>query len=354
MTGSVASARRRAGGLLAGLALALLLLPAAAGAVTLPAGGSPTASSPTASSLAAAAHRAAGYLRRAENRDGGFGGAPGQRSSPLFSGWAALGLASDDVAVAGLRPTASGPTLLQYLQHHAGATDSGSLERTILALRAGGASVTSVAGHDLATELARHFSRQGAVEKLVNLTAFGVLALCAADERSATALEDRAAGWLAGQANRDGGYGFAGRGSPSDADDTGAVLEALHCGAGGSDSSATTIGRARQRAVAYLRGDQDRDGGFPAAPGANSNAQSTAWAIQGLIAAGVSPSTLHRGGRTPLGYLVGLVSRSGAVRYARGQSVTPVWVTGEALLALTETPLPLVAPRTAPAFTSRG
>jgi energy-coupling factor transport system substrate-specific component len=349
--GALALISGRAGRLVAGLALALLLVPAAVRAIALPAGGG----SPAASSIAAAAHRAAAYLKRVENRDGGFGEAPGQRSSALFSGWAALGLASNGVQVAALRRSSSDPTLLQYLQHHAGAADSGSLERTILALRAGGASVTSVGGHDLASELSRHFSRQGAVGKLVNLTAFGVLALCAADQPSAAALEDRAAGWLAGQSNRDGGYGFAGRGSQSDADDTGAVLEALRCATGGTDQSATAIIRARHRAVAYLRRDQDRDGGFPAAPGAGSNAQSTAWAIQGLIAAGVSPSTLRRDEHTPLGYLVGLVSRSGAVRYARGQSVTPVWVTGEALLALTGTALPLVAPTTAvPAFTSRG
>ena len=71
-----------------------------------------------------------------------------------------------------------------------------------------------------------------------------------------------------------------------------------------------------------------------------------------LIAAGVNPSTVRRRGHTPLGYLVGLVSRSGAVSYARGQSVTPVWVTGEALLALTGTSLPFIAPTTA--LTTRG
>ena len=38
--------------------------------------------------------RAAGYLLRAQNRDGGFGAARGQASSPLYSGWAALGLAA--------------------------------------------------------------------------------------------------------------------------------------------------------------------------------------------------------------------------------------------------------------------
>jgi len=351
VSGALAPIRGRAGRLLAGLVLALGLVHASARAVALPAPGGSAA----VASVTAAADRAAAYLQRVQNRDGGFGEAPGQRSSPLFSGWAALGLASDGVQVATLRPSSSDPTLLQYLQRHAGATDSGSLERTILALRASGASVADVGGRDLASELSRHFSRQGAVGKLVNLTAFGVLALCAAGQHSSAALEDRGAEWLAGQSNRDGGYGFAGRGSQSDADDTGAVLEALHCGVGGTERSATSSSRASHRAVAYLRGDQDRDGGFPAAPGAGSNAQSTAWAIEGLIAAGVKPSTLRRHGHTPVGYLVGLVSRSGAVSYARGQTITPVWVTGEALLALTGTALPLVGPVTAvPAFTSRG
>ena len=40
------------------------------------------------------AARAERYLRGAQNRDGGFGGAPGQESGALFSGWAALGLAA--------------------------------------------------------------------------------------------------------------------------------------------------------------------------------------------------------------------------------------------------------------------
>jgi prenyltransferase beta subunit len=166
-----------------------------------------------------------------------------------------------------------------------------------------------------------------------------VLALCSSGGSSAAGLERRAAGWLARAQNRGGGYGFAGRGSQSDADDTGAVLEALGCAPG---SRAATLARAR--AVAYLRRDQDRDGGFPAAPGAGSNAQSTAWAVQGLLAAGVNPSRLRRDRHTPLGYLASLVSRGGAVRYARAEAVTPVWVSAEALLALTRTPLPVRAP----------
>jgi hypothetical protein len=58
----------------------------------------------------------------------------------------------------------------------------------------------------------------------------------------------------------------------------------------------------------------------------------------------VSPAGLHRGGAvSPLAYLDSLVGANGAVRYSRGVSQTPVWVTGEALMAMEGTPLPIAA-----------
>ncbi len=72
------------------------------------------------------------------------------------------------------------------------------------------------------------------------------------------------------------------------------------------------------RAVAYLRRAQNPDGGFPQQPGGESNAQSTAWAVQGLDAAGVNVSAFkHAGSRSPLGYLESLVAPNGSVRYSR-------------------------------------
>ena len=93
------------------------------------------------------------------------------------------------------------------------------------------------------------------------------------------------------QQDSDGGFNFATRGGLSDLDDTGAALEAL-AGAGGA-------GRpdARARAIRFLRRQQDRDGGFASQPGAGSNAQSTAFAVQGLLAAGVDPGSVHRARR---------------------------------------------------------
>ena len=79
-------------------------------------------------------------------------------------------------------------------------------------------------------------------------------------------------------------------------------------------------------------------GGSPQRPGGPANAQSTAWAVQGLIAVGASLS--HRG-RSPISYLQGLIAPDGSVRYARGVTQTPVWVTAEPLAALAGRPFPI-------------
>jgi hypothetical protein len=102
------------------------------------------------------------------------------------------------------------------------------------------------------------------------------------------------------------------------------------------------------QAVAYLEHVQDPDGGYPLQPGGESNAQSTAWAVQGLLAADRDPSAVVRGGRSPLSYLEGLVASDGSVRYSSTSSQTPVWVTSEALAALAGKPFPIAPVPAAP------
>src|SRR5205085_9291296 len=97
------------------------------------------------------------------------------------------------------------------------------------------------------------------------------------------------------------------------------------------------------RAVQFLRRDQAGDGGFPSLAGAGSNAQSTAFAVQGLLAAGVDPGSIRRRGASPLTYLPSLIAPDGHVRYSRGADQTPVWVTAEALMALESKALPVAA-----------
>jgi energy-coupling factor transport system substrate-specific component len=68
--------------------------------------------------------------------------------------------------------------------------------------------------------------------------------------------------------------------------------------------------------------------------------------VQGLVAAGVNPDRVTRGGsRTPLAYLRSLQTADGAVRYSRTSRQTPVWVTAQALTAFARRPFPVAAPR---------
>jgi energy-coupling factor transport system substrate-specific component len=310
------------------LAVAVALVGAAAVA-----GGART---PTARGATDVLQRPIDYLRHAQNDDGGFGASAGPPSNSAFAGWAALGLESAGVR---LQSVDRGPGLIAYIERTAGATDAGSIERNILVARAAGLSATDFGGHDLLAMLRTKSHSSGSIGGDVNLTAFGILALRAAG----AAVPGRTVSWLMSQQDHDGGFGFAGRGGASDVDDTSAVLEAL------ASQSGSRVARVRARAVAFIRRQQDHDGGFPLQPGEGSNAQSTAWAVQGFDAARVNPAGMHHaGGPSPLSYLQSLIGRDGAVVYARGQKQTPVWVTGEVLMALAGKALPL-APLAVPA-----
>ncbi|HEY1521588.1 MAG TPA: prenyltransferase/squalene oxidase repeat-containing protein [Solirubrobacteraceae bacterium] len=285
-------------------------------------------------SSASAASSPLSYLLAAQNSDGGFGPAPGRASSQLYSGWAAMGLAA-----AGVNPqdaARGGSALTSYLALGAsGQTDPGSLERVILAVRAAGLSATSFGGRNLVAALEHDIGRNGSVSDQTNWTAFAVLALRA----TGISAPGPAVHWLIRQQDSDGGFNFSTAGGSSDVDDTGAVVEALARIPGRAARSA------RSRAVRYIDHQQNRDGGFAATAGASSNAQSTAWAIQGLIAAGADPSSLHRvGAPSPPDYLRSLEASDGHIRYSRSSDQTPVWVTAEAIMALDGRALPIVAP----------
>jgi energy-coupling factor transport system substrate-specific component len=282
---------------------------------------------------AAGAATPASYLSSAQNADGGWGPAPGQGSSQLYTGWAALGLAANGRNPRDVRH--GGSTPVDYMRSRAAQlNDTGELERTVLVLAAAGVSPRHFAGRDLVRELERSRHRDGSYAGGVVLTSFSVLALKAAG-RASTAGARASVSWIGRQQNTDGGFSVVGRGGQSSVDDTASAIQALV--AGGRRSS-----RAVSRAVGFLRRSQNPDGGFPLGPDSPSNAQSTAYAVQGFVAAGRDPARVHRGGsRDPLAYLRSLTTGSGAVRYSRTSAQTPVWVTAQAAMALARKALPL-------------
>jgi prenyltransferase beta subunit len=273
------------------------------------------------------ASRAEGYLLRAQNKDGGFGGAPRQSSSPLYSGWAGLALGS-----AGRNPRdlerSGGRSLAGYVLRGSGSLrDIGEIERTVLLARVAGMNPRRLGGRNLLADIEKRRRGDGSISGFVSYTAFGVMALRASGASAGSATIE----WLVSSQNADGGFGVA-RSSASDSDMTGAALQAL-----------ASVGRARgaaaQRATEWLRDNQNVDGGFGQFKGRNSNAQSTAYAIQGLLAAGARGNASSRA----RAYLVGLQRRDGSVAYSSTSSQTPVWVTAQALMALEGKPLPLAA-----------
>ena len=279
----------------------------------------------------ASASGAVSYLRASQNSDGGFGGARGQSSTSLHTGWAALGLAGAGVNPADV--SNGGSSVIDHLRlNTARLKDIGELERTVLALDASGVDARSFAGRDLVAAIEKRRGADGSWKGNNGWTAFGVLALKATGGSGV----GRSARWLARHQNGDGGFGFRPN-ATSDVDDTGAALQAL--AAAGMRGSKTAT-----RAVKFLRASQNPDGGFSLLRGQTSNAQSTSWAVQGIVAAGRSPAGFKRYGRTPLAFLRSLQAADGSFRYSRASAQTPVWVTAQALDAIEKKAFPLVAP----------
>ena len=272
--------------------------------------------------------RAATWLESVENRDGGFGASRDDRSNAAMTCWAMLGLEA-----AGRNPldvSHRGHTPVDFLRSATGELASpGDLARTILALEGAGVDPRHFAGENLVARLLDRRRDNGSYEGWPNSTAFAVIALRAAGisggiEGSLT--------WLRKVQNDDGGWGDV-PGSPSTSDGTGAVMQALS-----SDSKAV------HRGLSYLRGAQRTGGGFPLGGNGAVNTQSTAWAIQGIVAAGGDPGSYRRGGTSAPEYLSHHQEPDGHFRYSKSSDQTPIWVTGEVLVAAAGKSFPVSPP----------
>ncbi|MFL5974625.1 MAG: hypothetical protein ACJ76G_05725, partial [Solirubrobacterales bacterium] len=87
---------------------------------------------------------------------------------------------------------------------------------------------------------------------------------------------------------------------------------------------------AARRGARFLARQQNANGGVPLTRGAAPNAQSTAYAVQGLVAVGGHESAVKKG----QAYIRSLTEPNGLVRYSRTGRQTPVWVSAQALMAL--------------------
>jgi uncharacterized membrane protein len=259
---------------------------------------------------------AASWLASVQNSDGGWGASPGSGSSTSITCWTMLGL--EAASRNPLDISRNGHTPVDYLRSRVGElSSSGDFARTILALEGAGVNPRSFGGHNLVSALAKRRAANGSFEGWPGSTAFAILGLRAA---GATAGIDGSISWLVSVQNPDGGWGDV-PGSPSTADGTGAAIEAI-----------PATGAARH-GLGYLRKAQRSDGGFALGGSGAVNAQSTAWAVQGMIALGDDPGSIANGGNSALDYLAARQQPDGHYSYSASKNISPVWVTGQVLTA---------------------
>ncbi len=269
------------------------------------------------------ASRAADWLVSVQNSDGGWGTSPESDSSTATTAWVMLGLEA-----AGRNPldiSRKGHTPVDYLRARVNELGSpGDFARTILALEGAGVDPHSFGNHDLVTALAKRRRDNGSYEGWPGSTAFAIIALRTAGAGGIA----QSISWLAKSQNGDGGWGDLPQ-PPSTADGTAAVMQAL------PDTDAALLG------LSYLRKAQRPSGGFATGGNGAVNSQSTAWAVQGMLAVGTDPGSVQEGGNSSLEYLADRQDGDGHYRYSPTSDQTPVWVTGQVLAAVSGDAFPV-------------
>ncbi len=293
------------------------------------------------------------FLQNAQNPDGGFGGNLGGESNQDFSAWVTFALAADSINPQD-QATGGGVDAYAYLTTHAAQAlrqelcrpiiCTTSLERELLVADAAGTSPHDYGGIDLSSELLARKLPDGSFPFVpgghgeINDTIYAILSLSLVAEPAAQSAVKHATEWLIAAQNPDGSW------SPQNAkteagevDMTGAALQALDA------PGQPAPGESQQKALKYLHQAQEPDGGFPERPGeSESNVASTAWAVQGLWAAGENPENWVKGsGREPLDYMQSLQQPDGHIRYRAREELNGVWMTAYVAPAFAGQPLPI-------------
>ncbi len=342
--------------------LRVLVLPAALAVTGLTA--TTALAAPPAAATKAASY-GAGYVARHTTAGNGYGGDVTATAEAVLSLHAAgVGRAAATAGTTWLKGHLGAPVKTD------GADNAGRLALVILAARAEGADVRHFGGsapaNDLVTRLLATGRSTGADAGLFGAQAptfdgayrqgLALAALKAAGVATGNAKVSKGIGWLTAQQCANGlwqGY-RASVGTPCPAADPATFAGPDTNSTGVAVQGLAAYGRLPRAGtvLASLRTVQSADGGFPflAAPGQASDPQSTALALQAVLAAGGSPasSAWTKGGATPYSRIVAFqlgcgdpVANRGAFFYPGSRAVNDM-VTLQVVPALAGKTLPLV------------
>jgi len=303
---------------------------------------------PDADALSAPVSKALKYFHARQTKAGGF--SVGGSSAAEMTPWVMMAIARTGQNP-GTWKRPGGRTPVQYLQsldlEKAAKSQSGSAAnvpnfyaKTILGYKAARqTALIRKAGKKRVDLVAKLLAYQDSTGKFttapdgngnyaaISTTTYAVLALKASGRASAQ--RAKAVAWLKNQAAPSGGFSYM-PGGPIDVDSTAAAIQALI--AGGVSRGAAVV----QDGLAYIKGRQQTSGGFTYAMGGGPNVESTAQAVEAAIAAGQNPlsAAWKEGGRSGIDYIRSKQASSGLF-YHFGTTVSvPLLATAQAVIAL--------------------
>ncbi|MBS7645512.1 terpene cyclase/mutase family protein [Candidatus Bathyarchaeota archaeon] len=267
------------------------------------------------------------YLRGVQASDGSIG-------DFASSAWAAMAIAAAGEDPHKWNKTNGSPSIIDYLKNNRGQLDHSKatdLARFILAMSAAGENPRDIEGTNYVALLKGLYSNgQLGDSSLLNDDFWGLMALVSAGEED-QAIIDNVRAFIKANQNPDGGWGY-GVGLSSDVDDTAAAIMALTAAGEPRDSEAM------MKAVSYLKGKLGEEGGFiyDSIP----NSASDSLAIMALEALGVDVlgDEWTRKGVDPVSHLLSLQNGDGSFSWRAGRDGEALW-TAYAILALLGKPL---------------
>ena len=269
------------------------------------------------------------YLRAEQGTDGSIG-------DFATSAWVAMAVAAADEDPHDWR-VGDNPSLVDYLADSAASAGAANdYARMLLAIAAAAETPSSFGGRDFVSLLESTYDgAQIGDGSLLNDDFFGVIGLIAAGEDPSSEVITDSVAFIRSNQNVDGGWSW-GVGQDSDVDDTAAAIWALI--AAGESASSTAI----TDALVYISSTQLACGGFDSWGSTNSATDS--WGTCGIVAGGEDPTAAgwtSGAGNTPVDDLLTFQNVDGSFNW---QSATPsneALMTAYAIPALLGEPYPV-------------